>query len=521
MTATPISTGTENLQAILDMVEPDAKRLESIEEVADRGAIVNVSLGQVLRDFGIPQGEHIGLHFNDELRFFPKLDLRTVLYASDMDDVFQALANMDFTVDGQAGESGELADDDEEATLEGRHGFIRALIARRAESSAPAFLATVGRLAAAVQQGRIHPRDSTRFMSQLEILEVLGTTVSRRPDRKLKELVKQVRKLAPGVKAIVFTEYRTTAEMIFDILRTSLGGRRVALVTGEFDAVARKRIFEAFSPLAQRVKRIPHEVYDVLVATDAISEGENLQDAEAVFNYDISWTPLRLIQRVGRVNRFTEDKRTIRVRNFFPGTEHYETIVRLHSRLTERGQEVAQLSDVDYIRDGVQTPAWLAERNCAAVAQLYSDAPTWTEVSARADAVPATPVCARLWGASPAKLEQARELPDGVQAFAFGRRAGLYVLLNVDGERVALFCDEQPGSMLIAPKASSHEEILAILLDLKQAHPSMDEVALDQQIDAVVREWRAGHQAGEDAEIMVVAAIHVRAQSPMDPGSTH
>jgi len=86
---------------------------------------------------------------------------------------------------------------------------------------------------------------------------------------------------------------------------------------------------KAFAPFAQQVTRSPPQRFDVLVATDAISEGENLQDAEYVINYDLSWTPLRLIQRVGRINRFTEERRKVHVRNFFPGSDCYEQIVKL------------------------------------------------------------------------------------------------------------------------------------------------------------------------------------------------
>jgi hypothetical protein len=258
---------------------------------------------------------------------------------------------------------------------------------------------------------------------------------------------------------------------------------------------------------------MPHERYDVLVATDAISEGENLQDAELVVNYDLSWTPLRLIQRVGRVNRFSPEKRKINVRNFFPGTDCYEKIVQLHARLRYRSQQVLKLSDVNYLDDGEQTPAWLAERSVAAVAQLYqakSRTLAWANLVEEVGEVPSTEIPARLWAATPVRRREARMLPDGIQGRGYGRNPGLYVLLEIGRQRVALFRDDRLETLRSAPRPWSHEQLLAVVFDVTSAEAERDALDLDRAIGDLVQRWLADAQREADVEVTVLAALHIR-----------
>lgn len=74
---------------------------------------------------------------------------------------------------------------------------------------------------------------------------------------------------------------------------------------------------------------------DVLIATDCLSEGQNLQDCDLIINYDIHWNPVRLIQRMGRIDRLGSPNKTIRGVNFWPG-KSYEDYLRLKSRVENR-----------------------------------------------------------------------------------------------------------------------------------------------------------------------------------------
>ncbi|MGH7137624.1 MAG: C-terminal helicase domain-containing protein, partial [Pirellulales bacterium] len=79
----------------------------------------------------------------------------------------------------------------------------------------------------------------------------------------------------------------------------------------------------------------PSEETRVLVSTDVLSEGQNLQDAAIVVNYDLPWAIIRLIQRAGRVDRIGQQSPTIRCYSFLPA-EGVERIIRLRARVRER-----------------------------------------------------------------------------------------------------------------------------------------------------------------------------------------
>ena len=117
-------------------------------------------------------------------------------------------------------------------------------------------------------------------------------------------------------KAIVFTAFADTARYLYDQLapwaKTTLG-IDTALVTGTGSnrttlAGLRKDLSSILTTFAPRAKERPDEYagegqLDLLIATDCISEGQNLQDCDWLINYDIHWNPVRIIQRFGRIDR--------------------------------------------------------------------------------------------------------------------------------------------------------------------------------------------------------------------------
>ena len=74
---------------------------------------------------------------------------------------------------------------------------------------------------------------------------------------------------------------------------------------------------------------------DLLIATDCISEGQNLQDCDTVLNYDIHWNPVRIIQRFGRIDRIGSRNRSVRMINYWP-TKDMDAYLRLQSRVEAR-----------------------------------------------------------------------------------------------------------------------------------------------------------------------------------------
>lgn len=178
----------------------------------------------------------------------------------------------------------------------------------------------------------------------LELLNYCGTWDASR-DAKLASLVKLLIQTFPYEKVLIFTQFADTAQYLEVALRER-GVTRLAVVTGstgEPTASAWR-----FSPVSngKREDVPPSEELRVLIATDVLSEGQNLQDAHIVVNYDLPWAIIRLIQRAGRVDRIGQKHHTIHMHSFLPA-DGVERIIRLRSRVSRRLQENAEVVGTD------------------------------------------------------------------------------------------------------------------------------------------------------------------------------
>lgn len=129
-------------------------------------------------------------------------------------------------------------------------------------------------------------------------------------DQKLNALVDLITKTHKGEKVIVFTQFSDTASY----LESQLVAREITNVGCVTGSTANPtQIVEQFSPISNKVEHpLPIEKqYRVLIATDVLSEGQNLQDSHIVINYDLPWAIIRLIQRAGRVDRIGQSAEEI------------------------------------------------------------------------------------------------------------------------------------------------------------------------------------------------------------------
>lgn len=184
----------------------------------------------------------------------------------------------------------------------------------------------------------------------LSILNKSGTWDPAK-DTKLEELIKLVKKQYPDQKVLVFTQYADTVHYLEEELKER-GIKAVAGVTGNsYDPT---ELAWRFSPVSneKRSEIKPEDELRVLVATDVLSEGQNLQDCAVVVNYDLPWAIIRLIQRAGRVDRIGQKAEIIYAHTFLPA-EGVETIIRLRDRLRRRLQENAEVvgSDEAFFED--------------------------------------------------------------------------------------------------------------------------------------------------------------------------
>lgn len=176
-------------------------------------------------------------------------------------------------------------------------------------------------------------------LETLDLLIMMLEDITPEHDAKLQQLVEDLRhKFANPInndnkKVIIFTAFADTAEYLYRELAPRIKdnhGLNVALVTGtgsEKTTLKRKEkmdfntILTLFSPISkERDVVYPNikDTIDVLIATDCISEGQNLQDCDYLINYDIHWNPVRIIQRFGRIDRIGSQNEVIQLMNYWP-----------------------------------------------------------------------------------------------------------------------------------------------------------------------------------------------------------
>ena len=133
-------------------------------------------------------------------------------------------------------------------------------------------------------------------------------------------------------KVLIFSAFSDTAEYLYEHVSTYIKdkyGLNTAVITGSIDGKTTIKNFKAtlnnvltcFSPISKdKLVLLPdsNDEIDILIATDCISEGQNLQDCDCVINYDIHWNPVRIIQRFGRVDRIGSKNESIQLVNFWP-----------------------------------------------------------------------------------------------------------------------------------------------------------------------------------------------------------
>jgi superfamily II DNA/RNA helicase len=185
-----------------------------------------------------------------------------------------------------------------------------------------------------------------------KLLEPLKQNLERiKPyaDRKLIALKEQIVKdqifEKDGKKLIIFTQFVDTARYIHADLKAALGDKRVELLTGETKEDTRTRIIKDFAPIANKADHVQREI-DVLVSTDILSEGQNLQDANYVINYDLPWNPMKIVQRAGRVDRLGSKYDTATSAVFIPEKE-LEDLLGLLEKLETKIQKIADTIGIE------------------------------------------------------------------------------------------------------------------------------------------------------------------------------
>lgn len=305
--------------------------------------------------------------------------------------------------------------------------------------------------------------DRGRLASLLGNLEAQEARWEQGQDPKVQALRDLLESLPPkdalGVptKAVIFTNYKDTANYIFQSLggpkemidrryRSNLkDGRWISKLTGADDQKRRKEVLSYFAPLAatrdmesvddpvllEKIEPLREQGIDILIATDVLSEGQNLQDAQYLINYDLPWNPVRIIQRAGRIDRLFSPHANVFIHNLMPEKE-LDTLLKLVTKLTARVKSIEDMVGLDASVLGEQ----IEEKTFDRIMKLAAGGDKAEEVYREGEQTQG------LEGAF-AELnryvqmvkdigtEGAKEVPDGVYSIRIGTKPGVFIMLRM------------------------------------------------------------------------------------------
>jgi superfamily II DNA or RNA helicase len=151
-------------------------------------------------------------------------------------------------------------------------------------------------------------------------------------DSKLQALIALLNRKHKTEKILIFSQFSDTVDYLSHQLKAA-GIKQVGAVSGDTENIT--DLVYRFSPQSNHKPIQPDQEFRVLVATDVISEGQNLQDAYIIINFDLPWTIIRLIQRAGRVDRIGQKSDKILCYSFLPA-DGIERIIRLRAKVRSR-----------------------------------------------------------------------------------------------------------------------------------------------------------------------------------------
>jgi superfamily II DNA or RNA helicase len=269
--------------------------------------------------------------------------------------------------------------------------------------------------------------------------------ITAKQDAKLQTFLRRL-EAAPidGNKCLIFTQYADTAEYIFDNLNPGNKHRDIEIIFGTDKS--KSRVVGRFSPKANpdfAPKKKEDEIR-LLVATDVLAEGLNLQDCSVVLNYDLHWNPVRLIQRFGRIDRIGSEHETIYGLNFLPETG-LERELGIRAVLAQRIQEIH-----DTIGEDAAVLDKSERLNAEAMYAIYSGgemAEMEDKEEAFMDLNEAEEFFRSLAKDDPKEYERIMNLRDGIRSARGGATGkGLYVLCQA-GRYNQLFLQQDGGTI--------------------------------------------------------------------------
>ena len=264
---------------------------------------------------------------------------------------------------------------------------------------------------------------------------------------------------AAGVptKAVVFTNYKDTANYIFERLggktdsnerrfQSNLSdGRWISKLTGADNQKRRLEVLSYFAPLAthrdtealddpvllEKIEPLRAEGIDLLVVTDVLSEGQNLQDAQYLINYDLPWNPVRIIQRAGRIDRLFSPHERVFIYNLMPEQE-LEALLKLVRNLSAKVTSIEDMIGLDASVLGER----IEEKNFDQMMKLAAGGQKAEEVYLEGEKTQGledafAELNKYVQMVKELGTEDVAEIPNGVYSIKLGEAPGVFIMLRM------------------------------------------------------------------------------------------
>ena len=257
------------------------------------------------------------------------------------------------------------------------------------------------------------------FKQMQELIKDIGPE----DDDKLQTLI-QILNKAPikGRKVIIFSAFKSTVQYIYENLKNKF--EKVDYIFGGEKILTK---IKRFAPKANKASIRPDEEIQILVATEVLSEGLNLQDGQVVINYELHWNPVRIIQRIGRIDRIGSEHDEIYVYNFFPETSAEETLG-IEERVTRRIDEI--INNFGYDEKTIRLNEQTVRKK---LFEIYTEKPEGLEeIEEKSSAKDFENEFMRLKKQYPEEYQKAAELPAMVNIARFNKNKGLVVFCRSD-----------------------------------------------------------------------------------------
>ena len=310
--------------------------------------------------------------------------------------------------------------------------------------------------------------DRDRLQTLLTRLQWLEEMLAEQGDPK----AQAVRRLLEGLpkednhghptKVALFTTYKDTAQHLFqqfggdaESLKSGVrvqsnlkDGRWMSLLTGEDDQGRRRAVLERFAPIAahrateasddpallRKIEPLRAQSIELLIATDVLSEGQNLQDAQFLVNYDLPWNPVRMIQRAGRIDRLFSPHDRVYIYNLMP-EEGLEDLLNLVSNLSKKIETIEDAVALDASVLGEQIEAKELDK----VMKLRAGGVQADQVYREGERSQGLDEGAELLNRyldlmKDFATEEIRDIPNGVYSVKKGVAEGVYIMLKMPEE---------------------------------------------------------------------------------------